>query len=127
MSGELDGAAVSMPEFELTTAVDASTITVNAVGTADLRVKDALDSALGKVHDEALRLGSKEVAVDLRKLEFMNSSCLKCFVSWIGKIQGLERARQYHVRLLSRNDFLWQRRSLHALRSFAIDVVSVET
>jgi anti-anti-sigma factor len=119
-------ASVTLAEVQFATSVEESVITVNALGNADMRAKDAFDSVLSNVHEEALRLESKEVIVDLRNLEFMNSSCLKCLVTWIGKIQALEPARRYHVRLVSRSELLWQRRSLHALRSFATDLVSIE-
>lgn len=120
-------ASVTLAEVQFATTVEDQVITVNALGNADMRAKDAFDSVLANVHDEAVKLGSKEAVVDLRNLEFMNSSCLKCLVTWIGKIQALEPDKRYTVRLLSRTELLWQRRSLHALRSFATDLVTIES
>ncbi len=74
-------------------------VTVTLVGTADVRVT---------------------------ALEFMNSSCMKTFVTWIGLDQGLEADKQYKIRFRSNPEIHWQRRSLHALSRFAADLVTVE-
>jgi hypothetical protein len=96
-------------------------------GTADLRVQQELETFLFKVNELALARSAPEIAVDLRKLEFMNSSCFKAFVSWIGQLQEVERGRQYRIRFLSDPRMLWQRRSLHALSCFAVDLITIET
>jgi hypothetical protein len=89
--------------------------------------KEGLDGLLPRVHEEALRRSAAEVVVDFRKLEFMNSSCFKSFVTWISEVQELAPEKQYRLRLLSSPEMHWQRRSLHALRCFAVDLISVET
>ena len=66
-----------------------------------------------------------EAVIDLRDLEFMNSSCFKSFVSWITDIQELEPAQQYKVRFLSNSKLHWQKRSLHSLRCFAVELITV--
>ena len=57
----------------------------------------------------------------------MNSSCFKSFVTWISDVSELEPDKQYKIRLLSKPEMHWQRRSLHALRCFAVDLISIET
>jgi len=94
-------------------------------GTADLRVTDSVEAILTRVHQQALELGIPEVQMDLRELEFMNSSCFKSFVSWISEVSDLT-AGQYRIRFLSNPRILWQRRSLHALSCFAADLVTIE-
>jgi hypothetical protein len=64
--------------------------------------------------------------VDFRELEFMNSSCFKCFVTWLGIVQDLEPTRQYKIVFASNRELHWQRRSLNALRCFAMGVVTIE-
>lgn len=95
-------------------------------GTADMRVSDALDHVLGAVHAEAQRCGAARVDIDFRDLEFMNSSCFKSFVTWISQVRELEGEKRYAIRFLSRAETLWQRRSLHALRCFAVDLITIE-
>jgi hypothetical protein len=94
-------------------------------GTADLRVTDSVEAILTRVHQTALELGIPEVRMDLRELEFMNSSCFKSFVSWISEVSDLT-AGQYRIRFLSNPSILWQRRSLHALSCFAAELVTIE-
>jgi hypothetical protein len=94
-------------------------------GTADLRVTDSVEAILNRVHQKALELAIAEVQVDLRELEFMNSSCFKSFVSWISEVSDLTTG-QYRIRFLSNPSILWQRRSLHALSCFAAELVTIE-
>jgi hypothetical protein len=94
-------------------------------GTADLRVTDSVEAILSRVHQKALELGIAEVRMDLRELEFMNSSCFKSFVSWISEVSELASG-QYRIRFLSNPSILWQRRSLHALSCFAAELVTIE-
>ncbi len=94
-------------------------------GTADLRVTDSVEAILTRVHQAALELGIPEVRMDLRELEFMNSSCFKSFVSWISEVSDLTTG-QYRIRFLSNPSILWQRRSLHALSCFAAELVTIE-
>lgn len=94
-------------------------------GTADLRVTDSVEAILSRVHQKALEMSIPEVRMDLRELEFMNSSCFKSFVSWISDVSDLT-AGQYRIRFLSNPSILWQRRSLHALSCFAAELVTIE-
>jgi hypothetical protein len=94
-------------------------------GTADLRVTDSVEAILNRVHQKALELSIPEVRMDLRDLEFMNSSCFKSFVSWISDVSDLT-VGQYRIRFLSNPSILWQRRSLHALSCFAAELVTIE-
>lgn len=94
-------------------------------GNADYSALDALEMLLARTHSEATRLKVQEIVVDLKQLEFMNSSCFKCFLSWISDIQELEPERQYKVKFLSNPRLHWQKRSLHSLRCFAVELISV--
>lgn len=96
-------------------------------GTADTGVREQLEEFFTQLHAEAVRLNATAVVVDVRELEFMNSSCLKVFVSWLAQLRELETPHQYKVRFRSNPQLLWQRRSLAALSCFAIDLVTIET
>jgi hypothetical protein len=95
-------------------------------GNADLNVKTHIDRFLSDVHDLARRERVAEVSVDVRGLEFMNSSCLKAFVRWINGIQDELTEAQYRIVFLSSPSMYWQRRSLNALACLASDIVSVQ-
>jgi hypothetical protein len=124
---DLVGLAVNGRDFSASASHEGKTLVLRLAGNADMSAKESLDALLPRMHTEALGLGVAEVAVDFRDLEFMNSSCFKSFVTWISDVQELEAAKQYRIRFLSKPEMHWQRRSLHALRCFAVDLITVET
>ena len=118
--------SVSGDDFTGAASHESNTLTTWLKGNADYAALDALEMLLTRVHTEARRLAVGEVIVDLRQLEFMNSSCFKAFVTWISMMQD-EADRRYRVTFLSNPAMRWQRRSLQALSCFAADIISVET
>jgi hypothetical protein len=113
--------------FQAERALEGELLVARLRGTADIHAIEPLDEFLSALHRDAVSLRAKRVEVDFRELEFMNSSCFKCFVSWIGMVQDLPPAEQYGIALRSNPRVHWQRRSLNALRSFAADLLSVIT
>jgi hypothetical protein len=112
-------------------AANASTadrkILVSLSGTADVTIRIQLDHFLREVHQEAQRSRAEEVTVDVRQLEFMNSSCLKCFVWWVSTVQDQPSDSRYRIVFLSSPSVYWQRRSLDALACLGGDIISVHT
>lgn len=102
-------------------------IAIQLTGTADTESRPDLDALVKQLHAEAVRLAVKTVKVDLRHLEFMNSSCFKIFVAWLAQLRDLDAATQYKIQIVSNPNLLWQRRSLAALSCFAVDLVTIET
>jgi hypothetical protein len=102
-------------------------ISVRFVGSADTRSIPAIEDLLRRLHERAIELAVAEVVVDFRALHFINSSCLKSFVVWLGRIQELEPAEHYRIRFFADESKPWQRRSLGALGCFAVDLVRIET
>jgi hypothetical protein len=100
---------------------------VRLSGTADLRVTETLEKLLATVHQQASANRVAQVRVDLRSLEFMNSSCFKSFVSWISQVQELPASEQYRIQFQSNPAILWQRRSLNALSCFAAHLVTIDS
>jgi len=101
------------------------TITAWVKGNADYAALDAVEMLLARIHAAAVTNKTGEVVIDLRQLEFMNSSCFKSFVTWINDIQELEPTSQYKVKFLSNPNLHWQKRSLHSLRCFAVELISI--
>ncbi|EYF06810.1 hypothetical protein [Chondromyces apiculatus] len=119
--------AVTVPELKAEAVHEGEILVLCLTGTADMRASEALERVLAQVHTEAQRLGVAQVRVDLRALEFMNSSCLKAFVTWISNVRDAPGEQRYSIHFMSRPEILWQRRSLHALRCFAVDLITVES
>ncbi|MDB4955484.1 MAG: uncharacterized protein JWO36_3053, partial [Myxococcales bacterium] len=97
--------SVELPKLSSPMSINASfadgIVHVRLAGTADVEAKPDLDAVTKKLHEECLRLTATKVVVDLRELEFMNSSCFKAFVAWIAMIRDLETDKQYRMHLLS--------------------------
>jgi anti-anti-sigma factor len=112
-------------DFNASAAAAGPALTITLSGNADLNVRVELERFMTAIHEEARRSGAKEVVVDLRELEFMNSSCLKSFVWWISSVQDLAAAEQYRITFVSSPAMYWQRRSLNALAGLALGIVSI--
>jgi hypothetical protein len=118
---------ISESQFSAAALFDESSFLITMTGKADLTVSAKLDGFVDAVHSEAQRLHPSAVRVDLRQLEFMNSSCLRSLVRWIGHIEHLDSVERYRLTLVSSPDLVWQKRSLLALTLLASEVVSLET
>jgi hypothetical protein len=112
-------------EFTAQATSGERSIAVSLSGTADLTVKNRLDRFLREVHAEAQRCLVEEVTVDVRRLEFVNSSCLKCFVWWIGTVQEQTGDGKYRIVFVSSPQVDWQRRSLNALACLASEIITI--
>jgi hypothetical protein len=112
-------------DFTASAGPGEQSLSVTLTGNADLNVKTELERFMLAVHEEARRTGAREVVVDVRELEFMNSSCLKSFVWWISSVQALGSGNQYRITFVSSPAMYWQRRSLGALAGLAHEIVSV--
>ena len=100
-------------------------ILVSLGGTADLTVKVHLDTFLHDVHSEAQRRLAQVVTVDLRKMDFMNSSCLRSLVWWISTVQEQPREAQYRITFLHNPSVRWQLRSLNSLARIASNIITI--
>jgi anti-anti-sigma factor len=113
--------------FAANASTDEGRILVSLSGTADVTIRNQLDHFLREVHQEAQRRRAEEVTVDVRQLEFMNSSCLKCLVWWVSTVQEQPTEGKYRIVFLSSPSVYWQRRSLEALACLAGDLISIQT
>jgi len=119
--------SVSEGELRVESSFDEEHIDLRLSGCADARSMSSLGNAVGRAATEARQGTVREVCVDLRDLEFMNSSCFKHFVTWICAVQDAAPSVPQRFRFRSNPKMLWQRRSLHALAGLAADLVSIES
>lgn len=117
---------VADADFQATVAAIESSLEVRLAGTADLNVRKQLDAFLSTVHTLATDQTITTVTVDMRSLEFMNSSCLKGLVSWIGTVHDAAPDCQYRIVFIAKAGSRWQRRSLYAISCVAAQLVSVQ-
>jgi hypothetical protein len=114
-------------DFAANASMSERRMTVSLSGTADVTIRNHLDHFLREVHREAQRARAEDVTVDVRQLEFMNSSCLKCLVWWVSTVQEQPTEGKYKIVFVSSPSVYWQRRSLDALACLAEEIISIQT
>ncbi|HVH46486.1 MAG TPA: hypothetical protein VM925_29290 [Labilithrix sp.] len=106
---------------------DGTVIRLTFVGEATITDPIAtLESIFEAAHREALRRLVDAVLLDVKQLEYMNSSCFKAFISWIDLIRQLEPEQQYRLRFVSNPAVTWQGRTLKSLQRFAAELVRLD-
>jgi hypothetical protein len=85
-----------------------------------------LNPFVDAVHEHLLATGSSEARVDLRELEFCNSSGFKAFIHWIQRIGEAPEGQRYRLRFQSTPERKWQRTSLLALSCYGVNSVTIE-
>jgi hypothetical protein len=113
--------------FRATATQQGTTATLALFGNADAHTLGHVQAAVGAMRDAARARRFSEVSVDMRQLEFMNSSCFKCLITWLSDLLEQPAEQRYRIRFLSDPGKHWQHRSLRALSCFAVDLVSIET
>jgi len=94
-------------------------------GEIDMASNAALSTVLTATHEEAVRAKVGTVSVDLTALNFVNSSGLKHFVTWLRAVSELAPSAGYRITFICSRVAKWQQRSIEVLRCFAPDVVTV--
>lgn len=123
---ELTLPVVQKEGFSLVPTLKDQTLVVRFAGNGDMEATPILGMYLKRVHEEVCRLAIREVVFDIGELYFMNSSCLKAFITWLCLVHEMEEADRCVARFLSNPRLHWQRRSLEALRHYAPDVVRID-
>ncbi|WP_437573799.1 hypothetical protein [Sorangium sp. So ce887] len=100
------------------------TLGVKLSGTGDMAAAPALGLCLKALQAEVQRLSIHVVEFDVRALYFLNSSCLKAFISFICGLAG--HGMKCKVLFIADARLGWQRRSLAALERMSPELVSIE-
>jgi hypothetical protein len=125
MTPDLHIPEVIRPGFAFRAALEGDGLQLRLIGSADARATSELAGFVAHAHAEARRLSVREVVVDLHGCTFMNSSCFKAFLTWLAAIAELSPDAQYRLRFAWDGASYWQRRSLQALKTYAIDLVQL--
>ena len=113
-------------EFRATGQLEGPRLTLHLSGQADPRTNARIDAFLLAADRDSVAAGVREVVVDFRKLEFMNSSCLKSLVTWLRKLQERPAEQRYIIRFLHDPESHWQIRSFSALAAFGRGFLRIE-
>jgi hypothetical protein len=108
--------------------LDGDTLRVAMSGAVEMRDPgEVLNPYWTLVDEEALRRNLKSVELDVRDLNFMNSSGILTLVRWITRCKS-HSSNDYHIVLQYDRNVTWQRASIPTLAKLAPNmVVSAET
>ena len=83
----------------------------------------ALNPYWNGIDDEVRRVGMKRVQLDMRDLNFMNSSGLLTLVRWVTRVKG-HGNKPYQIELLFDRNVTWQRTSIPTIAKLAPEIVT---
>ncbi|WP_437669801.1 hypothetical protein [Sorangium sp. So ce131] len=109
--------------FGIEAAQRGDALGVKLTGTGDMAAAGPLGDYLKALQPEVIRLSVSEVEFDVRALGFLNSSCLKAFISFVYGLASL--GLQCRTRFLTDARLPWQRRSLSAIERMSPELVSI--
>ncbi|WP_437302971.1 hypothetical protein [Sorangium sp. So ce388] len=109
--------------FGIEPALRDDTLSIKLSGTGDMAAAPSLGICLKALQAEVVRLSINVVEFDVRALYFLNSSCLKAFISFICGVAG--QGQKCKVQFLTDARLGWQRRSLTALERMSPELVSI--
>jgi len=95
-------------------------------GVAETPDREDVQRLPSAAHTLAIARKVEVLELDLRALEFLNSTCFKELLTWLTSVRALPSAQRYRVRFVTNPFTRWQRASVHALLSFAHELVDVE-
>jgi hypothetical protein len=113
------------PGFTAEAEQSGRSMILRLTGNADMSVIRSLGEFLRAFQAAALKEKVTEVRVEMRDLYFMNSSCLRHFVTWLSATSERPSDQQYRFVFLSNPNLRWQARSLEALKHFAEGLVVI--
>jgi hypothetical protein len=95
-------------------------------GSADKSSTEPLAKLFAAIHEELCRRDARAVVVDMTEVDFMAAPCFRQLLAWVNRVQEMESARRYKLRLRGNKSLPWQIHSLAALSCFDTELVSVE-
>ncbi|HKO56279.1 MAG TPA: hypothetical protein VJ276_10405 [Thermoanaerobaculia bacterium] len=101
-----------------------NTLRVTVIGTVEMRDPgDVLTPYWTGIDDEARRRGIRRVELDVKDLNYMNSSGILTLVRWITRAKGHEASDAYQLVVYYDGNVTWQRTSIPTLAKLAPQVV----
>ncbi len=119
--------SIDIGTFTAKPILDAGVIHVVCKGEGDVAALPKVEQLVKALHDQATTQKVAEVTLDVRDVSFMNSSCFTKLIGWITRVREMAAESRYRIRIKSNQQVLWQRRSLHALQCFAVDLITIES
>ena len=122
MSGAGSFVPLTVDTLSIVPRLDGDTLRIAMTGAVEMRDPgDALNPYWTLIDEEARRLGLKTVELDVRDLNFMNSSGILTLVRWITRCKSTGDC--YRLVLHYDRNVTWQRASIPTLAKLAPNVV----
>ena len=81
---------------------------------------------LDKIHNQLIESNQTILICNMKSLDFINSSGLKCFVNWILNLKKIEKTKQYKIVLLLNPSESWQKKSFSVISLLYKDHIKIE-
>ncbi len=118
---------VKQSRISIDIADTASGIGVSFIGDVDMQDPGViLDPLFDKIHGGCVESGIKEVDLDFKQLNFLNSSGIKAIAKWIMKLGDLSEDKKYVIKIIHNRNITWQVTSLPTLTFLVPGAVKVE-
>ena len=115
---------LKVDSLTVTPKQDGDVLRVVMTGAVEMRDPGGvLNPFWSRIDDELKARGIKRVEVDLRDLNFMNSSGILTLVRWITKAKSHPAEDAYQLVLQYDRNVTWQRTSIPTLAKLALNVV----
>jgi hypothetical protein len=85
------------------------------------------EECLARFHVTVLKQATERIVVDVAQLEWISESAVTALVGWVLAIQREPSEKRYEVVFRINSAVPWQHGTFMALRSVAVDVVTLET
>ena len=117
---------LNIENFEIRPSERDGTIAVVFSGMIDIREpsKEILPYLL-KIHEAILENAFNKIYIDLTGLDFMNSSGIKTFISWIMKVNEMPQEERYNITIIYGPDITWQQSSVKVIKRLFPDFIEV--
>lgn len=112
--------------FRLKPRREGSRLVVEFSGSVEHKSHDELQAFFRRLHAEAQRVVATQVTLDVRQLEFVDSSCFNVFVVWIDSLNRLAPLVRYRIRFLRDPNRRWQIRGFDALKHLCLTHITIE-
>jgi hypothetical protein len=95
-------------------------------GSADKTTTEAIAGMFAALHDELREQGTRAVVIDMHDVDFMAAPCFRQLLAWVGRVQELDAAQRYQIKLRGNKALPWQVHSLAAVQCFDTELISIE-
>jgi hypothetical protein len=116
--------ALAIEGLTIVPRLDHDVLHISVLGAVEMRDPgEVLNPYWNRIDDEIIKRSLKRVEVDLRDLNFMNSSGILTLVRWITRAKNHSDSDSYQMVLRYDRNVTWQRSSVPTLAKLAPRVV----